>query len=246
MKKGVFLFVLLLIISACANEPGSTKADKSYDNTSIDKSEYTIESIDVIRFYALNLELNANVTVKYGEEQKMTINGPSDKLEKLQFEFKKGKATIFTDSEYKKNHVFDIELTTPGLTGLFLLGSGSADVHGSAFNQKDATLVNRGVNNISVHDIIRDDFTFLQNGAGNAEFSGEVQKANLYSNGAGNIDALNLVSQSAKASIKGAGNIDLQAIQKLNVQISGVGNVTVQGDPEITSDIKGLGKVLQL
>jgi hypothetical protein len=61
--------------------------------------------------------------------------------------------------------------------------------------------------------------------------------------GSGNIEAINLSSAEAEASINGSGNIEVAATSKLQAQIVGSGNIFYKGNPTLQKNITGSGMI---
>jgi hypothetical protein len=83
-------------------------------------------------------------------------------------------------------------------------------------------------------------------GLGNVNVAGNVTEQNIGISGAGNYQADDLYSRSAKVKISGTGSAKIWAVDTLTLDLSGMGNVDYYGDPTINMDISGMGKVNSL
>jgi hypothetical protein len=84
------------------------------------------------------------------------------------------------------------------------------------------------------------------NGVGNFNLNGPEQESiEIELNGVGDVAAFELPVYNADIEINGNGNVEISALEMLEVDIDGMGNVYYQGDPEIDADIDGLGDVIK-
>ncbi len=81
------------------------------------------------------------------------------------------------------------------------------------------------------------------NGATDMELSGTAETLMGVMNGAGNLEAEQLVCRTGDITINGAGNADVNVTEALHAQINGAGSMTYRGDPQVTKIINGLGAV---
>lgn len=76
---------------------------------------------------------------------------------------------------------------------------------------------------------------------------GKTDIAKFYLEGAGKINAENLVVNQAKADIEGFGKINVHAKEELDASIEGFSKINYSGDPkEVKVDKHGLGKVTKI
>jgi len=80
-------------------------------------------------------------------------------------------------------------------------------------------------------------------GAASFEANGSVTSATYTINGTASIKAKDLLSETVKVTIDGAGSAVVNASKSLDVSIDGTGSVTYYGDATLTKTITGLGSV---
>ena len=76
-----------------------------------------------------------------------------------------------------------------------------------------------------------------------AQLSGQIDSLEITSGGAGNVRAGGLAAKQAHVLVSGAGNVEVDATDKLKVDVSGVGNVRYRGAPAIEKNVSGMGSV---
>jgi hypothetical protein len=100
-----------------------------------------------------------------------------------------------------------------------------------------------GANKITASNLAGDRFDMEGSGSTKAVLSGSVGKLSISVSGAGRVDAGALAAKTAEIETSGAGNVDVNASDKLEVSISGAGKVTYAGHPVISKSISGAGKI---
>lgn len=80
-------------------------------------------------------------------------------------------------------------------------------------------------------------------GAASFTSSGSATNATYSISGAGSIKAKELLSETVKVAIDGAGSAVIHATKSLDVTLDGAGSVTYYGDPLLHQNISGLGTV---
>ena len=83
-------------------------------------------------------------------------------------------------------------------------------------------------------------------GLGDVSINGEVRSQQIEISGAGNYNAPNLASETARVDISGTGTAILWVTKQLDLDLSGAGTIHYYGSPLINSDISGSGTVKNL
>ncbi|MEO8847460.1 MAG: head GIN domain-containing protein [Casimicrobiaceae bacterium] len=79
-----------------------------------------------------------------------------------------------------------------------------------------------------------------------ANIAGRATRQRVEISGAGNYQAAELASDSARIDVSGAGNVVVNVAKALRVDISGAGAVSYTGNPAVQKSISGMGRVRQL
>jgi hypothetical protein len=80
-------------------------------------------------------------------------------------------------------------------------------------------------------------------GASRATLQGTVSKLHIVSAGAARLDARNLETQWCSVKMRGAGTVELEVTEKLNVTVTGAGKVLYWGEPKVNTKVTGAGSV---
>ena len=103
-----------------------------------------------------------------------------------------------------------------------------------------------GSNEFMVKGINQDHLLVQLDGAGKVQLAGKVQALDITANGTGIIAAKDLVVQSARVKLSGAGEAIVHAVDSLTVDVSGVATVKYIEKPrQMQVQINGVGKVEQ-
>ena len=81
------------------------------------------------------------------------------------------------------------------------------------------------------------------NGASNITLAGAAKRADLTINGAADIKGFDLIAETARATINGAGGCEITATGTLDAEINGVGKIVYSGGPAVSKRVHGLGEV---
>jgi hypothetical protein len=115
----------------------------------------------------------------------------------------------------------DVAISVPSLDGFNLSGAGDVLMRG-------------------IHG---DTFTLTIDGAGDVEVTGSTDVLRVSLDGAGDVNAKQLTARYAVADLSGAGNISVNATDRLDASIDGVGVIDYVGAPRVTKSVSGAGHV---
>jgi hypothetical protein len=179
------------------------------------------ETRDVAAFTAIAVDGTVKLDFTTGPLGKLTITGDENLLPLIGTEVVGGKLTIH---ETKPVHS-----KTPLVVS----------VHAPALVRIDTT----GVASVIASGLEGSTFTFNSTGVADAQLSGQIDSLEITSGGAGNVRAGGLAAKQAHVLVSGAGNVEVDATDKLKVDVSGVGNVRYRGAPAIEKNVSGMGSV---
>lgn len=101
-----------------------------------------------------------------------------------------------------------------------------------------------GANTLNLTIDSRAPLALHMEGAGRVKASGKVGAFSVHSEGAGSVDAGELVSPAVEVTIEGAGKARVHATERLKGTIEGAGRITYLGDPKtIEKRIEGIGRI---
>ena len=81
------------------------------------------------------------------------------------------------------------------------------------------------------------------NGAGNLDLSGKAENLDIKINGGGLVNAYDMESDTANATINGMGQCKLRVEKALNAKIDGAGAIYYKGNATVKSSISGVGEI---
>jgi hypothetical protein len=80
-------------------------------------------------------------------------------------------------------------------------------------------------------------------GASRVTLQGTASKLHIASTGSVRLDARNLATQWCSVKMNGAGTVEIEVTEKLNVTVTGAGKVLYWGDPKVNMKMTGTGSV---
>ncbi|MEI9942873.1 MAG: head GIN domain-containing protein [Chitinophagaceae bacterium] len=83
-------------------------------------------------------------------------------------------------------------------------------------------------------------------GASYAELGGQTKELILDGSGSSDFKCFNLIAENVSVGISGAGNAEVSASVKLDVEVSGAANIKYKGNPAIDQNISGAGSVKRM
>jgi Putative auto-transporter adhesin, head GIN domain len=232
MKRGIFLQLLIigLILTSGFISGQSTK-----------------ETRDLKDFTKIGFGVAGNMSINFGPEFKVVLEGDKALLDKIITEVSGGKLVIKKerDSWFSgMNEKISVYITMPELKGLGVSGSGKAEVK-DALKTTDLDLNVSGSGKIYTTDLVVTSLNCGISGSGDIVIggNGNAKKADLSISGSGNLSGENLKAESAEVHISGSGNCNCNVTETLQASISGSGNITYLGNPKIDARVSGSGHV---
>lgn len=192
-------------------------------------------------FSELEINIDANVLIRIGDEPSVTISTQENLLDAITSDVRGETMIIKSDPCIRSDYPIDIEITTNSLARIELNGSAVItaldELHSDDFNLK----IN-GSGNVNV-EVFTNDLRMKINGSGNIMINGAAQDVDIVINGSGDVFASELDSYKSNIRINGSGDASINAINYLNVSVSGSGDVKYSGNPTIETSISGSGSI---
>ena len=154
----------------------------------------------------------------------------------------------------------EITVRVPQLTGLAVVGSGDAEVHG--LTGKTVQLSVQGSGDLVVHgscdttnvDVAGSGDILVNNidaatvdveiaGSGSVKLNGTTDDLAISIAGSGDVKALSLEATEVGVAIAGSGDVYVNASEWLDISIAGSGDVTYTGTPRVKQSVAGSGDV---
>jgi hypothetical protein len=162
---------------------------------------------------------SADLNVHVGEPQRVHVRAGSKVIRDVYTEVHDGdlKVTFDHDGLWPSHVVVDVSV--PRLTEIRTAGSGDVDAVG----------------------IAGDAFAVRSEGSADIAAQGAVRQLTLEIDGSGGAHLGGLRARAARVSVRGSGDADVHADERLDISINGSGNVRYHGRPVLTQHVAGAG-----
>ena len=236
LKNNVLVFLLssLFILPACHDD----------DLFGIRGEGPTVsEERELSQFDRIELEVDADVILKQGEDQEVVVEAQGNILSVLETDVKNGKLEIdFGRHHVRRHNDIKIYITVPDITSLKVAGSGSIR-SSEDFEVYDLDLKISGSGKIDLGVTGANSIDTDISGSGDLYLNGDVIRHQANISGSGKIKAYDLVTKNADIEISGSGNSEVYVTDRLKAKISGSGKIRYKGSPAVEVNVSGSGKV---
>ena len=200
------------------------------------------EKIDLETITGIGLGISADVFVKQGSTQEITIKGQKNIIDNIKKKVKGGSWNIEFDKQVKKHEDIKIYITLSTLKDVSIGGSGSIIGQGKFINLGDLSLSIGGSGDIEIN-VDAKDISCSIGGSGEMKLAGSGDELSISIGGSGDIDAFDLSVKRCSVSTAGSGDVNVNVSDELDVSMVGSGDVTYKGNPKVHSSIVGSGDV---
>ncbi len=197
-------------------------------------------------FDALDVEYPAEVVVRQGTSESLTIVGDDNLIPQLSTEVRSGSLVIENSESNRSKRVRPSQTVkiTITVTRLHQASfSSSADARFENLETDALELNVSGAGSLRLENLKTDKLECQLSGVGNVTTNGSANDLVVKISGAGSFLGRDLATQTADAQVSGTGSAQVQVKNSLNAQISGVGSITYYGEPNLTKTVSGLGSV---
>ncbi len=236
-KKIFYVGVILLItLNACL--------DVDYFPCIKPDGNLVEEVRPVEKIGTVNVKMNADVQIYYGETDSLVIEAPLNILSLIETENRAGHLHIQSTRCIRNPHDdIKIHVFTSALPAVKLSGSGNIyfiDFFEAEYGQFEIT----GSGDIYFEgncEVVKSRIT----GSGSVILAGRCTRHDAEIVGSGDVDAFDLFSEYADVKITGSGNANLFVEKELTVRLLGSGNVYYGGEPDVFLSAAGSGNIYQ-
>ena len=220
-------------------------------------------------FTKVEIDLNANTVIEFGDEHSLEIDGREKFLKKINFEVKGDKLIIEMErnkglfsffNSYDEDEI-NIKIVIKKLEVLKLNGAGKTRI--DEFDTDRAKIIISGANDLftggridqfemdvrgasetDLKELICQDFYLDIKGAGDISLTGKTDTFKVDVKGAGDVKGLRFTTNYLYAKIMGAGDIRVTVEEEIEASIFGAGTITYKGNPKRIKDkIFGAGEI---
>jgi hypothetical protein len=216
MNKFIPVILALVFLSACDSDDG---------NNCITPSGNVISEIRQLPdFNGISLQGVGNILITQEPPQKVRIETYQNIMPLLDTQVSNQLLNIRLDECIEGNlDQLDIHISVPDIELLEISGVGNIE------GQNSWNLDNLGISISGVGDIT---------------LFGNSNNLNIISQGVGNVRVFELSAYLCEVNLRGAGNVEVTAVNELDVTITGAGNVFYKGTPSISANISGSGNLI--
>lgn len=197
------------------------------------------QTLDLASFERISLGISANVYLKRGDQQNVTVEGQQNIIDNLQLDIEDKAWRIRFDRPVRRSQSLKIYITLPYLTGTRISGSGNIQSE-DTWEASQFTAGISGSGNLKVR-VQAGELSAKVSGSGNMLLGGSADEFYVQISGSGNIKAQEVASTNCQVRISGSGDAKVDVAEQLQVKISGSGDVSYSGRPRVSSKISGSG-----
>ena len=230
--KSIFSgIIILLILSITISCDAKVAKSKSSETVTLKLGSYS----------KIQFDGGYEVVLIQGDEESITIEANKDIIGSIKTSIENNKLHVYYDKDVQHNKIL-VTLKFKNIDELEINGAASLKCHQS-LNLTSLKLHVAGGATITLPVNI-ENIELVLDGGTNVDLTGKAVKANFKLNGAGKIDAENLLAENLKVEIAGAGYARVNASKEINAIVSGVGAIEYSGNPaKVKSEVNGIGSV---
>jgi hypothetical protein len=207
------------------------------------KGEDVTQTLDLPNITGFELHLNADVTVRKGSTQAITVTGPQNFIDLLDIDVDGEVWQIKDDGCTCGRKKLKIDITLTDFSYASIAGSGDVKSDSAMTGLSDVELNIAGSGDMAL-DLEASTLATRITGSGDMNIDGSVPVASHDISGSGQILASDLLTEDTDCEISGSGEIRVNASTTLAARISGSGDIYYKGTPAITTRITGSGSVI--
>jgi len=203
------------------------------------------ETRPVEDFDAVSIRFPAEVVIRQGKTEALTIEADNNLLPQLSTKVRSGTLVIEnTEGNWAKRVTptsVQITITVKNLKSVHFSTAGTLLVDGLTADELELNISGAAEVTLSDVDVINLDVNL--SGAGSVHANGVADDVQISISGLGDFQGEELSCQTADIEISGAGSATLRVAKELNAEVSGAGTVNYYGNPEVSKRISGAGAV---
>lgn len=238
MKRLLLLLFIAALLWACASNPG---------NVTVGSGKVVTASRSVGAFTRLELNCSADVTIAFGPQQEVTLEGEDNILPLIDTRLANGTLIIEAkpDANFSNKKPLIVHIVAPVLTSIHDTSSGQVEM--GAWTVDNLELSVSGSGSIKIASLDTPALIARLSGSGNITIAGGKSKnQTITASASGDYDALAMESVKVNAIASGSGNVSVWVTGSLSASVSGSGSVRYYGSPAVDQSDKGSGSVLRV
>jgi Putative auto-transporter adhesin, head GIN domain len=198
-------------------------------------------------FSKIDVSGNAEIELVQGDRHEVVVEAAAGDQDRIRTEVDGVTLRIVTGKRHGWR-AFEGPVRTPRIvvrapTFESIAAAGAIRISSPSLNVASLRIAAAGTTTLRFDSLKADSLRIAGSGAVKADLAGKVTDLAISLSGAGAIRAPQLVSETAKVSVAGAGVVVVNAEKSLRVSLSGAGSVEYLGNPEVKQSVSGLGRV---
>lgn len=239
--------LLLAATLACVAAPAPVMAwpfggEKVEGNGSVTRQTRQVE-----RFSGISLELPAQVELRMGNTEGITIETDDNLQRLIETEVDDGVLRIRPTKRNMSLHARTMKIVVNArqIERLSLGGSGTIDA--DALRAPSLRFNLGGSGKIRIASLEAEKVSISVGGSGDLRANGgKTRDVSVSIGGSGNVDLGKVAADSVSVSVAGSGDVTVWARNELSMSIAGSGDVNYYGDPQVRRSIAGSGDARRL
>jgi len=207
------------------------------------------ETRQVAEFQSISAGYPADITIRQGRAESVTIEAEDNLLPQLATEVRNGVLYLENSEKSWQERVnptkpVRMTITVVELENVHFPTAGKMLVDGLMTDSLTVSV--SGAGDVTMTKLETGELEYSLSGAGNIEVDGTCERLQLSISGLGNFKGGDLECQDAEVHISGAGSATVWAEDRLDASISGAGSVNYYGSPQVSERISGVGSVSKI
>jgi hypothetical protein len=234
MRSGLFLLVIIVLLSSC-----EINGHKTIRGNGVFRSE----SRSISNFTSLAISGPFDVKISQDQNETLRIDTDLNLHPYIVVKNENGKLSIRTRQGYniRSQKRIEVFISAPFFGRISLNGSGHLSTNGRITGNKiDVNISGSGDVDMELDAPL---VSAEISGSGSARLSGATENFESRINGSGELYAFNLLSENTKVKISGSGEAEVYASKHLDIRIAGSGDVGYKGNPAVKQSIAGSGDI---
>ncbi|MEX6687775.1 head GIN domain-containing protein [Danxiaibacter flavus] len=191
-----------------------------------------------------------NVTILYGSNNSIEVEGDENVLPHLETYVKDNKLNIRPENgvTLKSQNPIRVTVSMTKMTEISMSGSGEINGEGNFSNDAETEINMSGSGNIKLAFGKFKDLSISMSGSGNIQLKGSpTGSLSTSQSGSGNINCTDVEAENVSVKISGSGNAKVNATKSIDARISGSGDIYYKGTPQnVDSKVAGSGRIQKL
>lgn len=259
VSLGVWLIALIVFlfsgfkINRDAWVPGSHQWHWNWDNSTVtldgngilsEKEYYITEAVDYVQIGG-HLIANLQIEQISGDSTFVLISGDENLIDKVKYDVDGNRLLLSTYDEYRlrPDNNLIVRVQTPGIKGVRSFTVGNVNLN-KAIRTEEFSIKIEGAGKVIADSLYTRILDVSTEGVGSVNLAGTANNVKFTVEGAGNINALEMIADSISARVDGIGNIKCNPVEYLKGEVNGIGKITYKNEPkEKNSGVMGMGKI---